>query len=210
MKKFNLEYIPKCGSSIFYEHMPSIFEYKIEKDKTNSVLILRDPFDRAITELISILSKGDKIYDITFEDMLFDQKNVISKYLKLDEVLDINLDLKDNEVISEPIKNKMKDYLGTYNFIGLYNTYFWAKDKLYRNKNIDIRKSFYFFCKINNISAEKIPIENLDEKINYINLYLGLRGKFNAYNKLDIMLTSCAEMILGEFTMKGDIHTWID
>ena len=123
MKKFNLEYVPKCGSSIFYEHMPSIFEYKIESDKTNSVLILRDPFDRAITELISILSKEDKVYDITFEDMLLDQKNTMCKHLKLDEVLDIDLDLKDNEVIGEPIKNKMRDYLSTYNFIGLYNTF---------------------------------------------------------------------------------------
>ena len=57
---FNLAYVPKCGSSILHNNF-DCFKHTTDFVPENAVLLLRDPFDRALTEQIHIQTKYDKI-----------------------------------------------------------------------------------------------------------------------------------------------------
>jgi len=77
MKK--LLYIPNC----WHEQIANAYNLELV-DKDADILILRDPFDRAVEEIIDLLDSGGETNGLTFEEMLFKNNNIYSKALNIE------------------------------------------------------------------------------------------------------------------------------
>ena len=191
---FNLAYVPKCGSSILHNNF-DCFKHTTDFVPENTVLLLRDPFDRALTEQIHKLDTAedfDNEYpDELFEELLFSTRNAMARHLRLDKIL--NIDLDNNLITDDNIKRQLFEYLQSFYTIGLFASYDWVDDRITYSDEFNIIQCIKMFCKKENLGEPVIEINN---KIDYINLDLGLRGKFTSYNRIDYLLFSVIKNVL--------------
>ena len=192
---FDLAYVPKCGTSVLLEHF-DCFNRTTDFVPDNTVLLLRDPFDRAITEQIQKLDTADDFDDaypdVVFEELIFSERNAMSRHLRLDKIL--NIDLDNNLITDEKTKRTLFEYLQTFFLIGLFASYDWIDDRITYSDEFNIIQCIKTFCEED--GQLEIPVIELNDKIDYINLDLGLRGKFTSYNRIDYLLFSVIKNVL--------------
>ena len=89
---YNLAYVPKCGTSLALEVM-DCFKHTTDYIPDNTLLLLRDPFDRMIIEQIHKLDTAedfDEAYpDILFEELLCQIHGKLARAIKTYQILDI-------------------------------------------------------------------------------------------------------------------------
>ena len=79
MKK--LHYIPNC----WHEQIAKLYDLELVTENAD-IVILRDPFDRAVEEVMDFLDGGGDTRGKTFEELVFENSNVYCKSLKIDKV----------------------------------------------------------------------------------------------------------------------------
>jgi len=191
---FNLAYVPKCGSSVLYNNF-DCFKHTTDFVPENTVLLLRDPFDRALTEQIYKLDTAEEFDDAypdeLFEELIFTTRNAMSRHLRLDKIL--NIDLDNNVITDDKTKRQLFEYLQSFYHIGLFSSYGWPNDRIAYSKEFNIIQCIKLFCDKENLGE---PVIELTDKLDYINLDLGLRGKFTSYNRIDYLLFSVIKNVL--------------
>ena len=70
-------------SNCWHEQIANAYNLElVEKDA--DIIILRDPFDRAVEETIDLLDSGGETNGLTFEELLFQDNNIYSKALDIE------------------------------------------------------------------------------------------------------------------------------
>ena len=191
---YNIAYVPKCGSSVVLNAIDNL-KHVTDYIPDNTILLLRDPFDRMVVEQIHKLDNADdfdEAYpDRTFEDLLFDVRNPMSRNLKLDKIL--NIDLDSPELPSPEIKRSIFEFLQDFYLVGLFNCYDWPDDRIAYNPEFTVQTFVNEFCEK---TKTKAPTINVEHKIDFVNLDLGLRGKYTTFNRVDYIVTSVIKNVL--------------
>tara|TARA_B100001094_G_scaffold86263_1_gene82630 strand:+ start:15402 stop:15953 length:552 start_codon:yes stop_codon:yes gene_type:complete len=76
MKK--LLHIPNC----WHEQIANAYDLELVTDNPD-IIILRDPFDRAVEATVDLLDSGGETNGLTFEELLFQDNNIYSKALRI-------------------------------------------------------------------------------------------------------------------------------
>ncbi len=191
---YNLAYVPKCGTSLALEVM-DCFKHTTDYIPDNTLLLLRDPFDRMIIEQIHKLDKAedfDEAYpDILFEELLFSVRNPISRYLKLDKIL--NLDVDSPDLPTPQVKRSIFEWLQEFYIVGLFNCYDWTDDRIAYSTEFNMQTFLDAFCE--KTAMPKVEV-NIEHKFDFVNLDLGLRGKYTTFNRIDYIVTSVIKNVI--------------
>ena len=70
-------------SNCWHEQIANAYNLELV-DKDADIIILRDPFDRAVEQTIDLLDSGSETNDLTFEELLFQDNNIYSKALDIE------------------------------------------------------------------------------------------------------------------------------
>ena len=84
-----LHYIPNC----WHEQIANLYNLELVSEDAD-ILILRDPFDRAIEQTMDFLDSGGDPKGKTFEEIVFEKTNVYTKSLKIETNQEKNFMIK--------------------------------------------------------------------------------------------------------------------
>ena len=76
MSMNKLHHIPNC----WHEQIANTYDFELVTENAD-ILILRDPFDRAIEQTMDFLDSNGDSKGKTFEELVFEERNIITKSL---------------------------------------------------------------------------------------------------------------------------------
>ena len=181
--KQRLHYIPNCW------HEQIAMTYNLELvDKHADIIILRDPFDRAIEQTMDYLDAKGETNGMTFEELVFKNVNVYCKTLGINEVHVNDLNKKD------------------WKFVHLCSHITWPRitGKLFPKEQVKNHVNFTLETTAQRLSeylkVEYTPI-NTNKRFESNELDTALRGDFQVSNSMDYSL-------LRKIKRKVDIGTY--
>tara|TARA_X000001036_G_scaffold214467_1_gene200920 strand:- start:5810 stop:6388 length:579 start_codon:yes stop_codon:yes gene_type:complete len=173
MSMNKLHYIPNC----WHEQIANIYNLELVTENAD-ILILRDPFDRAIEQTMDFLDSGGDSKGKTFEELVFEERNIITKSLKI----------QTNETKELVEKN--------YKFIGFINYITWnpTVGSLYPKEQIMNHEDFTLESLAKGLSKhvdlyKKIKTDygslNFNTRFKSNELDTALRGDYQVANSMD-------------------------
>lgn len=168
MKK--LHYIPNC----WHEQIAKLYDLELVTENAD-IVILRDPFDRAVEEVMDFLDSGGNTRGKTFEELVFENSNVYCKSLKIDKVH------------TDDLKEK------NYKFVWFTSYAVWPrisgvlrpKEQVKNHKNFTLQTTAEQLSKY--LGVESKPI-NVNQRFDTFELDTALRGDFQVSNTEDYSL----------------------
>ena len=173
MSMNKLHYIPNC----WHEQIANIYNLELVTENAD-ILILRDPFDRAIEQTMDFLDSDGDSKGKTFEELVFEERNIITK----------SLDIHTGETKELVEKN--------YKFIGFINYITWnpTKGSLYPKEQVMNHEDFTLERLAKELSKhvdlyKKIktdyPPLNFNTRFKSNELDTALRGDYQVANSMD-------------------------
>ena len=173
-----LHYIPNC----WHEQIANIYNLELVTENAD-ILILRDPFDRAIEQTMDFLDSGGDSEGKTFEELVFQKRNVITT----------SLDIQTSETKEIEGKN--------YKFIGFINYITWnpTKGSLYPKEQVMNHDDFTLEILSQRLSKylkTDYPPLNFNSRFESNELDTALRGDYQVANSMDYsFLRKCKRKI---------------
>jgi hypothetical protein len=174
-KKYYVDYIPNGGTSIFVNNIDAL-EWCDPSDDIHpfdKMLILRDPVDRTISNLINDLEAGNlDETGKTFEELAFLTQNDLAKTLGISS---------EKEIESKLVEYK---FIGWYSFLIWKNgTPYIAQESIGPHPKCTLEKSFDIVKRIT--GCDDASYELKPTKISSVEIGLGLRSDLIRHNQLD-------------------------
>lgn len=165
MKK--LLHIPNC----WHEQLANAYDLELVTANPN-IIILRDPFDRAVEATIDLLDSGGETNGLTFEELLFQDNNIYSKALEIE-----------TGTVDE-LKQKM------FEFVWLSSYIVWPRitGELHPKEQTKPLERFNLTSTSKKLSSYlSVPHQQLNVNQRFISSDLGtaLRGDFQLANSMD-------------------------
>ena len=162
-----LHYIPNC----WHEQIANLYNLELVSEDAN-ILILRDPFDRAIEQTMDFLDSGGDPKGKTFEEIVFEKTNVYTKSLKIETN-------ENKELIRKNFK-----------FVGFINYITWnpTKGTLFPKEQVMEHEDFTLQFLAEKLSkylkTDYKPI-NVNTRFKSNELDTALRGDYQVANSMD-------------------------
>jgi len=178
MSMNKLHYIPNC----WHEQIANIYNLELVTENAD-ILILRDPFDRAIEQTMDFLDSDGDSKGKTFEELVFEERNIITK----------SLDIHTSETKELVEKN--------YKFIGFINYITWnpTKGSLYPKEQVMNHKDFtldFLAEKLSKYLKTDCKTINFNTRFESNELDTALRGDYQVANSIDYnFLRKCKRKI---------------
>jgi hypothetical protein len=165
MKK--LLHIPNC----WHEQIANAYDLELVTANPN-IIILRDPFDRAVEATIDLLDSGGDTRGYTFEELLFQENNIYSK----------TLGIKTGS--AEELKQKMFEFVWLSSFI------VWPRitGELHPKEQTKPLERFNLTStskKLSNYLSVPYQVLNVNQRFISSDLGTALRGDFQLANSMD-------------------------
>ena len=181
-----LHYIPNC----WHEQIANLYNLELVSEDAD-ILILRDPFDRAIEQTMDFLDSGGDPKGKTFEEIVFEKTNVYTKSLKI----------KTNE--DKELYNK------SFKFVGFINYITWnpTKGTLFPKEQVMEHEDFtldFLSEKLSKYLKTDCKTINFNTRFKSNELDTALRGDYQFANSMDYsFLRKCKTKIqTGSFHVK--------
>ena len=162
-----LHHFPNC----WHEQIANTYDLPLVTDNAD-IIILRDPFDRAVEETIDLLDSGGDTKGLTFEELLFQNTNIYSKSL--------NIETGHANELAE--KN--------YKFVGLSSFIVWPRitGELHPKEQTKPLDRFNLQTTSKKLSEYlSVPNKQINVNTRFLSSDLGtaLRGDFQLANSMD-------------------------